>query len=701
MAASDYIAIESFAELPLSAELRRGIAEKGYEKPTPVQAAVLRPILAGKDVICRSKTGTGKTAAFGIPLLERIPAGTRRASALVLCNTRELALQVAQELQELGKHKDVSVVAIYGGAPMDAQTRALNQGAEIIVGTPGRVYDHIRRGTLKLDHAMMTVLDEADEMLSSGFFEEVTRILDHLPPTRQTLLFSATVPPDIEQIVQKYLKNPEHILLSGDVFTVDHIHNVIYYVVDEYPKPRNLLYMLERDDPESAIIFCNTRTDTSLITAVLNRNGLDAELLNGELPQKERERVMAKVKRGEVRFMVATDIAARGIDISDLTHVVNYSLPEDPAVYLHRVGRTGRIGKKGTALSLVSGAELVTLSALEKKYGIKFEQRKLPTPEEAKSVWTEKQMNEIRAAMQSGPAFEALLPLAQDMMAREDGKLLIAFALKYFFTHHRMEKAQMRAIGEKKLESHEAEKVHEKPEKSYEEMRREPAERPKARGARPPRKPRQEETNGAPAPESNGAVETAQAPAAPQAPVDRVKLFFEQGQDAGWDSESLAQELSALAGQPREMVLAIEVKPRNAYVVVKPQASDAFLATAGKSLRERPVAIEIAKSSAEREKLRGKREPRRRESQEGEAEQEGRVRLYLDQGAEQGWDDGGLAQALSELAGQPRETVLSVELKPRLAYVNIAPAAKDAFLATAGKALKEKPLAIEVARKRR
>ena len=410
---SDYVATQTFADLPLSDELRRGLADKGYTAPTPVQAAVLGPILAGKDVICRSKTGTGKTAAFGIPLLERIPAGTRKASALVLCNTRELAIQVAEEIRELGKHKDLIVVAIYGGAGMKEQTDTLLDGAEVIVGTPGRVYDHIRRGNLKLETTRICVLDEADEMLSAGFYEEVTKILEHLPKDRQTLLFSATVPPDIEHLATRYLKDPETILLSGDVFTVDHIHNVLYPLVDQYPKPRNLLYMIEREDPATAIVFCNLRTDTELVANVLNRNGLDAEMLNGDLPQKERERVMAKVKRGEVRFMVATDIAARGIDISDLSHVINYSLPEDPAVYLHRVGRTGRIGKKGTAISLVSGAELNTLGVLEKKYGIVFEHRALPTPEQAKGLWTEKHVGELREAMQSGCGVRGL-PAAGD-----------------------------------------------------------------------------------------------------------------------------------------------------------------------------------------------------------------------------------------------------------------------------------------------
>jgi ATP-dependent RNA helicase DeaD len=352
---SDYVAQGSFDDLGLSEPARRAIAERGYVTPTPVQSATFRPIRDGKDVIVRSKTGTGKTAAFGIPILERIPDGRRRPSALVMTPTRELAIQVAEEIAALAKHRDLSVVTIYGGASMGEQLDKLKAGAEIVVGTPGRIYDHLRRKTLRLDETMVCCLDEADEMLNMGFFEEVTRILDHLPDDAQQLLFSATVPADIEQIIKQYLTEPEAIMLSGDEYKVENIHNVSYAAVDAYPKPRNLLYMIEMEEPETAIVFCNTRSDTSLVAAVLNRNGYDAELLNGDLPQKERERVMAKVKKGEVRFMVATDIAARGIDISDLSHVINYSLPEDPAIFLHRVGRTGRIGKKGTSLSIVSG----------------------------------------------------------------------------------------------------------------------------------------------------------------------------------------------------------------------------------------------------------------------------------------------------------------------------------------------------------
>src|SRR6185369_6822805 len=264
----------------------------------------------------------------------------------------------------------------------------------------------------------------------------------------------ATVPPEIQNLISQYTTSPEMLMLSGDVLTVDHIHHVRYDVTDAYPKPRNLIYVLEMEGPDNAIVFANTRDDTALVTAVLNRNGYDAELLNGELPQKERERVMAKAKRGEVRFMVATDIAARGIDISDLSHIINYSLPEDPAVYLHRAGRTGRIGKKGTALSLVSGAEMMTLKALQTKYGISFEEKKLPQPEEARKLWTDRHVAELKEAM-NATVFEAFIPLAQELRSRDNGEFLVAFALKYFFTHHRMERVQQLQKAEHKREEHE------------------------------------------------------------------------------------------------------------------------------------------------------------------------------------------------------------------------------------------------------
>ena len=619
---SDYVAERTFDDLDLSAELRRGIAERGYTRPTPVQAATFGPIVAGKDVIVRSKTGTGKTAAFGIPILERIPAGRRRPSALVMCPTRELALQVAEEIAALGKHKDLSVVAVYGGASMGDQLDALKNGAEIVVGTPGRIYDHIRRRTLDLGDVKVCCLDEADEMLNMGFFEEVTRILDHLPDDCQQLLFSATVPADIEHLIAQYLTEPETILLSGDEYRVDNIRNVFFHTVEDYPKPRNLLYMIEMEEPESGIVFCNTRSDTGLVTAVLNRNGYDAELLNGDLPQKERERVMARAKRGEVRFMVATDIAARGIDISDLSHVINYSLPEDPAVYLHRAGRTGRIGKKGTALSLVSGAEMMTLKALQTKYGVAFEERTLPPAEEARRIWTERRVDELKEAM-SSTVFEAFIPLAQRLKARPDGDWLIAFALKYFFSHLHMERVQQQAKAEHKREEHEHRAEHpraERPERGRRGGDRAPrgvergeergegaAERPGRRrgGDRAvrglegghgdaPATPAQETTT----PSSEISVErgagTADAPAAePQRPP-RSRVFLSYGEKDGADEAKVRAAVAALV--PGVEPLRVELRQSHSFLEVAPDALEqAVSALNGKEWEGKALTAEKAR----------------------------------------------------------------------------------------------------------
>jgi ATP-dependent RNA helicase DeaD len=652
VAPSDYVAETSFDDLGLSEGVRRAIAERGYVKPTPVQAATFRPIRDGKDVIVRSKTGTGKTAAFAIPLLERIPDGRRKPAVLVMCPTRELAIQVADEFTALAKHRDLSVVTIYGGASMGEQLDKLQAGAEIVVGTPGRIFDHLRRRTLDLGDAMACCLDEADEMLNMGFFEEVTRILDHLPDTAQQLLFSATVPADIEQIIRKYLTNPETILLSGDEYSVENIHNVMYPTVDAYPKPRNLLYMLEIEEPETAIVFCNTRSDTSLVTAVLNRNGYDAELLNGDLPQKERERVMAKVKKGEVRFMVATDIAARGIDISDLSHVINYSLPEDPAVFLHRVGRTGRIGKKGTSLSLVSGGDIHTLTALQKKFGIAFEQKALPTPEEARKVWTDRHVTELKEAM-SASIFEAFIPLSQELKNRPDGDYLVAFALKYFFTHHRIEKMTDLQKAEHKREEHERREKVER--RIVADREREPSHgRGRDRDRREGR--RDEGRNGARREEPRAAAGGEASDAKPREATrgrrrDREEAPAE-GRRAGPAAEAapgdrvLVAELASPSGAPRE--------------------------------REREVGAE---------------------SREGQ-EQPGRGRVFMTLGEADGADEAKVREAVGALA--PGVELATVELRRSHCFVEVAPESVDALVAALdGKEWSGKKLAAERARRRR
>ncbi|MCP3101153.1 DEAD/DEAH box helicase [Myxococcus sp. K15C18031901] len=683
---AEYIADIGFDDMNLSEPIRRALAERGYSHPTPVQARAFRPAMEGKDLIVRSKTGTGKTAAFGLPLLEKIPADEKRVRALILCPTRELALQVADELTTLAKHKGVKVAAIYGGASMKQQEDALEEGTPIIVGTPGRVFDHINRGNLKLDGCDHAVLDEADEMLNQGFYEEVTRILDRLPKSRQVLLFSATVPTDIQNLIARYTTNAETLLLSGDVFTVEHIHHIRYDVSDAFPKPRNLIYVLEKEEPQNAIIFCNTRDDTALVTAVLNRNGFDAELLNGDLPQKERERVMGKVKRGEVAFMVATDIAARGIDISGLEYVINYSLPEDPAVYLHRVGRTGRIGNKGTAINLFSGRELATYTALEKKYGIKFEKREMPAPEEAMKLWTDRHVREIQDAA-SASVFEGFLPLATQLKTRPNADDLVAFLLKYFFSHLRMEKAQAAqeaerrepAAPERKSEgrSRDRGEKRERGERREREDRRE-RERP-ARAEHPERerRPRRDEARR----ERDGGRGGASLEAGP----GEAKLWVNLGTADGLGPGSIATALED-AGAPLGKVVRAELRPTFAYVFVAEEDAAAYETLNGKQHGTKTLRVEKSKPRSEREP--GARPPPSPDAGPGE------VKLWTNLGMDDGVDEVKFPAAL-EAAGAPAGKVLKTVLRPTYGYAYVAEADAPAFEALNGKLHGEKALKVE------
>jgi len=415
-------------------------------------------------------------------------------------------------------------------------------------------------------------------MLNQGFYEEVTRILDCLPAKKQVLLFSATVPPDIEHLINRYASDPEALLLSGDVLTVEHIHHVRYDLSDAFPKPRNLIYMLELEEPENAIIFCNTKDDTALVTAVLNRNGFDAELLNGDLPQKERERVMAKVKAGEVAFMVATDIAARGIDISDLSHVINYSLPEDPAVYLHRVGRTGRIGKKGIALNLVSGRELTTLTVLERRYGIVFEKRPMPSPEEAIRLWTERHVREIRESA-AGTVYEGLLSLASQLRQRADADDLVAFLLKYFFTHHRMEKL---SAAQQETRS-QVGAAQARPDARSRRNHR-AAERPKRDSRRERRSSHSKSAAGDEAPRRNeGASE-------PSEPL----LWINLGKSDGLDAAGLTAAVES-AGAPLGKVRRVSLRATYSYLAVPEEDAAGFEALTGRMHGEKALRVERAK----------------------------------------------------------------------------------------------------------
>ncbi len=415
-----------------------------------MQSATIEAGIAGRDMLVRAKTGTGKTAAFCVPIVERVEEGCREPRAVILAPTRELAQQIAEECNGIAKYRDITLAVLVGGLAMGPQEKQLDEGASIIVGTPGRVLDHARRKNLDLSSANIMCLDEADEMLSMGFFQDVTTLIEATSDDRQILLFSATISDDTQRIVDRYLKDPENIRLSTDADNVDNIDHVLYETTPGLHKIRALMYLIDIENPTSAIIFCNTREDTATVASFIDRQGLDVQLLSGELSQKRRSQVMAKVKAGEVKFLVSTDVAARGIDISDLSHVINYSLPNDPSVYLHRTGRTGRIGKQGTAISLVGGPDLTTRRTLEGKHNIAFNVKELPDAEQAVQYRVERQAKQIRNAMGS-LVFESYLPTVRALKERDDGDALLAACLRAFFQwdrQRRVEMGDLDSIGE-------------------------------------------------------------------------------------------------------------------------------------------------------------------------------------------------------------------------------------------------------------
>jgi ATP-dependent RNA helicase DeaD len=429
----DLSILSDFSSFGLSSEILKSIEVKGYTAPLPVQVACIGPVLAGDDLLVRSRTGTGKTAAFAIPLLERIDGALGRPQVMVLAPTRELALQVAGEFETLGHHRGVRSVTLYGGVSLGPQTRALAAGAQVVVGTPGRVLDHMRRRNLDVRHITCAVLDEADEMLSRGFYEDVTAILDRLSARRQTLLFSASLPDTIDRMARRYLDEPTRVDLSGDEMVAAQVDNVLYFVDLNFPKERGLLYLLAGGGIASALVFCNTRTDTAFVANYLNRQGIYARSISSDLEQGDREAVMNAIKAGELRFLVATDIAARGIDIQGLTHVINYSLPEGAETYLHRVGRTGRVGRSGQAISMVSGRELSTLTALQRTYGLPFREERFPPIDELLASVEEHQIEALfdaAAHIDADNHMEAARALAHGGRAW----MAVGLLLKSFYT---------------------------------------------------------------------------------------------------------------------------------------------------------------------------------------------------------------------------------------------------------------------------
>jgi ATP-dependent RNA helicase DeaD len=612
----------TFDALPLGADVRRAVDAMGYVHPTPVQLAVYEPAAEGRSLVVQARTGTGKTAAFGLPIVDRlVRAQVKSVQALVLCPTRELALQVSREVEQIGQFRGAGVVAIYGGASMSRQIDALQAGAQIVVGTPGRVLDHLRQRTLDPGGIRVLVLDEADEMLSMGFAREINAILETLPKNRQGLFFSATIPADIQRLAHTHLRETELITLSSDQVGALEIAHFVY-VTQAADKAGQLVRVLEVEDPESAIVFCNTRDETQRVAAALKTRGYDADWLNGDLPQSDRERVMNATKEGKLRFLVATDVAARGIDISHLTHVINYDFPETAEQYVHRTGRTGRAGRTGTAISLVGPKDIGNLYLLRLTYKIRPIEKQLPSAGEMKTRAEMDLLQLFVDAFANRPAHPDDVSLARRLLTHDDGDRIVAGLLRDHLGA-RGGDVSTAAAEARRARNPEPQQTAQAPEvpavhARAAEPRRRGAPKPAPAAERPPvssytsweppeeeddERPILDEDTTSPLPRYTVEGEARRADRSPSSSPDRgpgpaefVQLFVNVGKRDGVRSGDL-QKLLAERGVPAEDTGRIRVRDRMSFVDVKKEAFERVVAAlSGQVLAGRKVVAELARS---------------------------------------------------------------------------------------------------------
>ena len=417
-----------FSTSDLPEEIKKALAEMGFEQATPIQSLAIPAARQGRDIIGQAQTGTGKTAAFGIPLLEKVDGLQRHTQALVLCPTRELAVQVAEEFKRLAAYKrKIAIVPIYGGQPIERQFAALKKGAQVVVGTPGRVMDHLQRGSLKLDRLQVLVLDEADEMLNMGFIEDIETILKTVPAERQTLLFAATMPGPILAITKRYQKDPQLLSVVHEQLTVPNIEQA-YVEVRDQQKLEVLSRLLDTLNPGLSLVFCNTKKKVDEVVSSLNTRGYQAEGLHGDLNQVQRDRVMNHFRKSDFDILVATDVAARGIDVSGIEVVFNYDLPWDEEDYVHRIGRTARAGKSGRSITFVSGRDMRKLRDIQRFTGTHIRRQQVPTLRDVEASRQEAFVEKVNRMLEAGVQ-ERHLGLAERLLGGDTPSLDVTAAL--------------------------------------------------------------------------------------------------------------------------------------------------------------------------------------------------------------------------------------------------------------------------------
>ena len=424
--------MKTFESFGLSERTLDVLTQKGYEVPTKIQELVIPVVMEGDDdIVAQAQTGTGKTAAFGIPLVELLPEKSKTVQALVLTPTRELAIQVAEEINSLKGWKELSIVPVYGGQSMSFQLRSLRKGVDVVVGTPGRILDHLRNGTLRLDNIYYLILDEADEMLDMGFIDDVRDIISYTGTGKRTMLFSATMPPEVIQIAKKHMRTYETLKVEQEQLTVSQTDQ-IYFEVSAADKFEALCRIIDIEEEFYGLIFCRTKVDADKVAGKLMKRGYDADALHGDLSQNQRERTLNKFKKRQVNILVATDVAARGIDVQNLTHVINYALPQDSKSYVHRVGRTGRAGKEGNAITFITPEEYRKLKFISRETKTDIRRAKLPQVKDIIETRKKRVKADLESIFSASPGSD-YYELSKELLENKNAVDIIASLLHHTF----------------------------------------------------------------------------------------------------------------------------------------------------------------------------------------------------------------------------------------------------------------------------
>jgi ATP-dependent RNA helicase DeaD len=607
-----------FSELGLSPESLKAVDKLGFEQASPIQAATIPLLLQGVDVVGQSQTGSGKTAAFGLPAIEKVDVTKRQTQVLVLCPTRELAVQVSEQVHQLAFFKrGLHALPIYGGQSYDRQFMGLRQGAHIVIGTPGRVMDHMRRGTLRLDAVQLVVLDEVDVMLNMGFREDIEFILQASPATRQTVFFSATIPRPIQQLIEKFAKDPQNVRIEQKAMTVPTVEQ-IYYEVDRRYKVELLTRLIDIHDFKLGIIFCNTKRMVDDLVDHLNAQGYSADRLHGDMSQAMRDRVMNKFRKSDLEFLVATDVAARGIDVDDVQVVFNFDLPYDGEDYVHRIGRTGRQGRSGVAISFASGRELFQIRVIERYTNTRVQRGRPPTLEEVEDAREQVFLDKVREAIKAGE--------------HKEQEHLVERLLEEGFTSTEIASTLMsllQGVGSTASRPARTEPEEQRPRageqpREYRQKSREPRERPErvrrpqpSAGEMPPQAPAVPKTEKpvlAPAPSAplgTSPAETIVKPKpqkprpgpseqrpprkTPPTPKGQTRLYINAGSEMGLQSADVLSAILGHTGLPRTSVGLIDLRERHAFVDVASDHANAIISKLNRGqIKDRKVKVKVA-----------------------------------------------------------------------------------------------------------